>query len=1127
MVTQVHLTWPPPPTISVRRLFALTPFGGVVLSGGGTRTDFQVGALRYIVERGFDLWVVCGASGGSPNAAKLAEGEGTGSLERYWRGLTSYQDIYGPADWLSSLSSDPLVQTLASYLFLHHSESLIGFVGGGIVSAFFGLLGGELPNVVSYAQGLETIVKIGLDIGKIASDIMEIINSSEKSILITDPFRIKLNGYESDWYQIGYGEPGVVSAVSLSVVLGLDGLLEAFIVDSNTSVRRAHQFDLGALAWTDWSLVTDGATSPSITVGAVGDGAGKIQVFRVGEDDHIYQAAESAPTAGAPLGGWTPLIVGHAAFKSSLVPILDGTNRVRLLAIGTDSAIYQISETAAVSATYGSWTQIGGSTDLAISIRAGLNLDGRLEVFCVRADNQVYHAVENAPGGMFSAWEQLGQTSDTALPAIDVVLDSAGFLQVCRSSSDGNVYVARQLLQSVYFSYSSWIALPRPPQGAGLIKYGVDANGTLQLFLIGADRTLYHSSQEVAEGTWSSWFPVTPGWLSLVYSEGFTGRIAFPTQEVYDIVTGRHGNGQLEAFVRGDQLAPLHVSQRVPLLDSQKVQASGIKLRMSVVSLESARLRYADENAQFVDNPAEGQFSLGDAVVASGSVPSVFPPVKLINDNYVDGGIRDLLPIKAAIDAGANSVISVVGSQPMLLPAASFDGANLFDIAARGIADIMPNQILQDHLNPPVPWPVPMRAVQVTDLPYNHTVHGEIGIEPGLVAISIDYGYMRAYDDLDPTPTALNDNPGPALHDNTNQIIDLRLIIWRIEHAINGQRLPLQDISDAILNRLNGTPINNPVTDSTQLPQLRIMKWQLKALVDERRLALGGRVPSRVESWWLNWEEHSWLPVVATPWLEFTGVTGPNVGRAPWRDGPPRPLGDDDTLIAEQSASVTAYIIFGGAKFLVSLPWKTFNWTDVHRVPDGALVFDKTLAADGTVVSEDGSDSIFVIWGGAKFTIPSLPWPGAVPGTSAGAVGGVNIVPGGSLTGISYIPVDGTIVTTVDSMGKDQNSYVVWGGAKFLIPLDVLNDLNLSAQLGILGKPPNCIPIADIDRIPDVPRDGTVLKEISGPDPYLIQFGMKKRVVGPRRFFDLGLFWPAVGTLWDHALDGFPDAGLA
>ena len=46
----------------------------LVLSGGGARGDFQVGAIRYLYDHA--LWpnIICGASVGAINAVKLAEG---------------------------------------------------------------------------------------------------------------------------------------------------------------------------------------------------------------------------------------------------------------------------------------------------------------------------------------------------------------------------------------------------------------------------------------------------------------------------------------------------------------------------------------------------------------------------------------------------------------------------------------------------------------------------------------------------------------------------------------------------------------------------------------------------------------------------------------------------------------------------------------------------------------------------------------------------------------------------------------------------------------------------------------------------------------------------------------------
>lgn len=180
------------------------------------------------------------------------------------------------------------------------------------------------------------------------------------------------------------------------------------------------------------------------------------------------------------------------------------------------------------------------------------------------------------------------------------------------------------------------------------------------------------------------------------------------------MVPVKRWDGSSEVFAVGHDFNVLSVFDTVPFLGASKVRSW---LRMSLVGLESGLLRYVDQNAQFADNPAEGSFSLTDGVLASGAVPAVFQPVQLLAGNYVDGGIRDLLPTKAAINAGANLIINVVAGQPVTPAAPSFANANLLAIAAGALTDIMPNQVLQDHLNPPVLWPVPVQSAQVTDIP--------------------------------------------------------------------------------------------------------------------------------------------------------------------------------------------------------------------------------------------------------------------------------------------------------------------------------------------------------------------------------------------------------------------------
>ena len=72
----------------------------IVLSGGGSKGDFEVGALRFLYDAGIRPGIVTGSSVGAINALKLAEGrdyEGDHSqsqLERIWRNLRSERDMY-------------------------------------------------------------------------------------------------------------------------------------------------------------------------------------------------------------------------------------------------------------------------------------------------------------------------------------------------------------------------------------------------------------------------------------------------------------------------------------------------------------------------------------------------------------------------------------------------------------------------------------------------------------------------------------------------------------------------------------------------------------------------------------------------------------------------------------------------------------------------------------------------------------------------------------------------------------------------------------------------------------------------------------------------------------------------
>ena len=87
---------------------------GIVLGGGGTLGDFQVGALKYLYEKGIlpDIACVCGTSIGAINAAIVATGEGCDAkLEKYWvKDVKTRVDLIPQHEWSENIA--PVLNTI-------------------------------------------------------------------------------------------------------------------------------------------------------------------------------------------------------------------------------------------------------------------------------------------------------------------------------------------------------------------------------------------------------------------------------------------------------------------------------------------------------------------------------------------------------------------------------------------------------------------------------------------------------------------------------------------------------------------------------------------------------------------------------------------------------------------------------------------------------------------------------------------------------------------------------------------------------------------------------------------------------------------------------------------------------
>jgi NTE family protein len=111
------------------------------------------------------------------------------------------------------------------------------------------------------------------------------------------------------------------------------------------------------------------------------------------------------------------------------------------------------------------------------------------------------------------------------------------------------------------------------------------------------------------------------------------------------------------------------------------------QLRIVTASLTTGEMRvFTEKDIRY----------LHDAIYASAAFPVMFEPIKIDDQWYSDGGLRDLSPLKQAIDAGADE-IHIINCSNINIKNRNLDDATSLKILPR-VTEIMNNEILLSDL---------------------------------------------------------------------------------------------------------------------------------------------------------------------------------------------------------------------------------------------------------------------------------------------------------------------------------------------------------------------------------------------------------------------------------------------
>ena len=105
-----------------------------------------------------------------------------------------------------------------------------------------------------------------------------------------------------------------------------------------------------------------------------------------------------------------------------------------------------------------------------------------------------------------------------------------------------------------------------------------------------------------------------------------------------------------------------------------------------------------NEKTTYTENTADNTEVLKAQILASASIPFTFPPVKIAGQEYVDGGVREPIPVeKAVMEAKTSELCLILSANPLRETPHHNPHPNLYQVAMDSV-DTMFHEIFHNDL---------------------------------------------------------------------------------------------------------------------------------------------------------------------------------------------------------------------------------------------------------------------------------------------------------------------------------------------------------------------------------------------------------------------------------------------
>jgi predicted Zn-dependent protease len=298
--------------------------------------------------------------------------------------------------------------------------------------------------------------------------------------------------WSSSWTSLGGGIRGDTSS---AVAINSDGRLQVLVIGTNNQLYYKAQATAGSSTWSSsWTSLGGGIkadTSPVVTRNS----DGRLVVFVVGSNNGLFYKTQTSPGSSM----WTAYQALGGGIKDSTGPavVMNSDGRLVVFVVGSNNQLYYKTQTSPNSDTWSpAWTSLGGGIKADTSPAVARNSDGRLQVFVVGTNNQLYYKTQSSTNtnSWSPAWTSLGGgLRDSTNPVI--IANSDGRLQAFIVGTNNQLYYKTQTTAGSSTWSSSWTSLGSGIKADTSPAVARNSDGRLQVFVVGTNNQLYYKWQ--------------------------------------------------------------------------------------------------------------------------------------------------------------------------------------------------------------------------------------------------------------------------------------------------------------------------------------------------------------------------------------------------------------------------------------------------------------------------------------------------------------------------------------------------------------------------------------------------------------------------------------------------------